>query len=274
MSKRFTALFAAATIGLAVLAQSAGAAALPTVHLALKGARGITVSGTPTSGAVMVTATFSGKLPQGSRGAGFGIVRLDPGITFEQAAGAVQSHHGDLNALDPYASLVADSGAPGTIETVLTPGKYVAVNVTGNRQPGFAAFTVTPASSPAALPTANATQAAIEFGFRGPTVLHDGWMVRAENQGYLVHMISFSGVPSAKAGRKVIALLKAGKDNAAFGLTNGRFFDLLGPASPGAMQQEMITAKPGYYVEACFMDTLDGREHTQLGMERLVRVVK
>ena len=46
------------------------------------------------------------------------------------------------------------------------------------------------------------------------------------------------------------------------------------PASPGALQQSELHAKPGYYVEACFMDTQDGREHTQLGMERVVRVVK
>lgn len=274
MSKRFAALFAAATIGLAALAQSAGAAAMPTVHVALTGATGITLSGTATSGAVTFVGTFSGKLPKGSQGAAFGIVRLDPGVTIQQAAGAVQSHHGDINALDPYGSLVADSDAPGTIETVLTPGSYVALNLAGNRQPSFAPFTVTQSSSPAALPKANATQASIEFGFRGPTVLHDGWMIRAENQGYLVHMISFAGVPSAKAGRKLMALLKAGHDNAAFKLTNGRFFDLLGPASPGAMQQEVITAKPGYYVEVCFMDTQDGREHARLGMERLVRVVK
>jgi hypothetical protein len=40
------------------------------------------------------------------------------------------------------------------------------------------------------------------------------------------------------------------------------------------MQQEVITAKPGVYVIACFMDTQDGREHTQLGMERMIKVVK
>jgi hypothetical protein len=36
----------------------------------------------------------------------------------------------------------------------------------------------------------------------------------------------------------------------------------------------VLKAKPGYYVEACFMKTQDGRFHTQLGMERLVKVVK
>ena len=30
---------------------------------------------------------------------------------------------------------------------------------------------------------------------------------------------------------------------------------MLGPASPGAMYQQVLHAVPGYYVEACFMDT-------------------
>jgi hypothetical protein len=30
---------------------------------------------------------------------------------------------------------------------------------------------------------------------------------------------------------------------------------LMDPASPGAMQQEILDAKPGYYVQACLMDT-------------------
>jgi hypothetical protein len=38
-------------------------------------------------------------------------------------------------------------------------------------------------------------------------------------------------------------------------------------------QQEILRAKPGYYIEVCFMDTQDHLEHTQLGMLRLVKVV-
>jgi len=47
-----------------------------------------------------------------------------------------------------------------------------------------------------------------------------------------------------------------------------------GPVSTGDYQQETITAKPGWYVQACFMDTQDGREHTRLGMERIIRILK
>jgi hypothetical protein len=47
-----------------------------------------------------------------------------------------------------------------------------------------------------------------------------------------------------------------------------------GPLSSGALQQETITAKPGIYVEVCFMETQDGRAHTQLGMERIIKITK
>ncbi|MGH2929872.1 MAG: hypothetical protein ACRDL8_16845, partial [Solirubrobacteraceae bacterium] len=149
-----------------------------------------------------------------------------------------------------------------------------ALNIAGSGEPGFAPFTVTQAASPAALPRARTTQSAIEFGFRGPRVLHDGTIVRARNDGYLVHMITLIGVRNRTAGKHVVSLLLAGHDRAAQRLASHSFADLLGPASPGAMQQQVLNAKPGYYVEACFMDTGDGREHAQLGMVRLVRIVK
>ena len=38
--------------------------------------------------------------------------------------------------------------------------------------------------------------------------------------------------------------------------------------------QLAIGQKPGFWVIACFMNTQDGREHTQLGMERVIEIVK
>jgi hypothetical protein len=269
------ALVFALSTGAASASHARAPSSVPTLNVALTGTTGVSVSGSMTSGAVNITTTFSGKAPSGpnSNGPSVGLVRLNPGATIQQAAGAVQSHRGDINALTPYGTLVVDASAPGTIQTVLTPGAWVALNVTGN-SPAFAPFTVTQSSSPAALPAASATQTAIEFGFRGPTVLHDGTTVRAVNGGWLVHMIELIGVKSRSDGQKVIALLAAGKDNKAGKLATSSFVNLLGPASPGAMQQQVLQAKAGYYVEACFMTTLDGREHTQLGMERLVKIVK
>ncbi|MBV9000609.1 MAG: hypothetical protein JO304_16225, partial [Solirubrobacterales bacterium] len=205
----------------------------------------------------------------------FALVRLDPGVSIQQAVAAVQAHHGDLNALTALGGLVVSADAPGSVQAVLTAGNYVAVNTTGNGQSG-SEFTVTQSSSPASLPAANATETAIEFGFTGPSVLHNGTVVRAVNGGWLVHMINLIRVPNATVGHSIMSLLQAGKERQAQKLLGGKpvFVSLLDPASPGALQQQVLHAKPGYYVEACFMDTQDHRSHAQLGMLRLVRVVK
>ena len=260
---------AACVVGLAGAAGASAASTLPTLNVAVTGKTAIKVSGSEVSGAVNVTSTFTGK-GQG----GYGLVRLNQGVLFPEALHAVQSHHGDPNALTPFGSLVVAADAPGTIQTVLTPGNYVALNLTGNGPAAnVAQFTVTQSPSPAALPAAAATETSIEFGFKGPKILHDGSMVRLENDGYLVHMDSLIGARNKADAEKIIALLKAGKDHKAQKFATG-FVDLMDPASPGAMQQQILNAKPGYYVQACFMDTQDGREHTTLGMERLVRITK
>ncbi|MGN6867198.1 MAG: hypothetical protein ACTHMY_02220 [Solirubrobacteraceae bacterium] len=280
MSKRLSSLVATAgalaVTGALVLAGAAGAAgnSLPTLNVALTGKTGVSVSGSEVSGAVNVASTFTGKGGPGS----FALVRLNPNLppqtAVQQGFAAVQSAHGDENALTATGSLVvASAQAPGTIQTVLQPGTYLALNVTSMGQPGFTMFTVTQSGSPASLPAASATQTAIEFGFRGPATLHNGTVVRAQNGGFLVHMIDLLGVKSKAAGRVALAGLKAGKGQKFFRpLSNGVFLSLLDPASPGAMQQTVLKAKPGWYVEACFMDTQDGREHVQVGMERLVRI--
>lgn len=35
-----------------------------------------------------------------------------------------------------------------------------------------------------------------------------------------------------------------------------------------------VPPMPGYYVLSCFMDTQDGREHSELGMERVIHIVR
>jgi hypothetical protein len=98
-------------------------------------------------------------------------------------------------------------------------------------------------------------------------------MVRAQNDGYLVHMDVLIRGRNRAGANKIARLLKAGKDHKAQKLATG-FADLMNPVSPGGMQQSILNAKPGWYVQACFMDTQDGHEHTQLGMERVIRIAK
>ena len=134
----------------------------------------------------------------------------------------------------------------------------------GKGSRAHALFTVTASAAPVALPTPQATIRSIEFGFRGPSTLHDGELVRFENEGFLVHMDVAFPVKNMKAARQAVKDLLAGKEKAVGKLIVGTAFGFAGPLSHEAFQQETITAKPGIYVEVCFMDTQDGRGHTCL----------
>jgi len=279
MKQRIVSLATATLVGAGVFlaaggltaAASSAASGLPTLTLALNGTS-ITVGGTLRSGAVNVVSTVT-KEAQGDPT----LIRLDPGVSFAQARTAVKSHGGDFNYLDPFGAVVfsttVNKGASNSVQTSLQPGNYVALDANGSHKDIHSLFTVTQAANPASLPAPQATLASIEFGFRGPGTLHDGQLVRFENQGFLVHMIIAIGVKNTKTAAKVTKLLLAGKDNQAGNLSTS-FLTFDGGLSSGQMQQQVLTAPPGVYVLACFMNTQDGREHTQLGMERTIRIVK
>jgi hypothetical protein len=246
---------------------------LPTLTLALNG-HSVTVGGASQSGAVNVVSTVSVSHTEPT------LIRLNPGVpfaAFAQAGAAIAAHHGDLNYLDPYGSIVFDVSADkGTTsaQAALQPGNYLAVDFsTNSANPPHAAFTVTQAAHPAALPKPGAKIDAIEFGFRGPGTLHDGELVRFENAGFLVHQIQGIGVKNAKAAKHLTALLLAGNDSAAQKLVTN-VPEFAGPLSPGGAQQELINQRPGVYLLVCIMRTQDGREHTQLGMERTIQIVR
>ncbi|HUA49150.1 MAG TPA: hypothetical protein VMA77_28195 [Solirubrobacteraceae bacterium] len=253
-----------------VAGSAAAQGSLPTITLTLTG-KSITVGGTPVTGAVNVVSTVSGE-KQGEPT----LVYLKPGVNLAQVFAAAAK---DPNALDPYGAIVMDANVfkgTGTVQTVLSqPGTYLALDTIGNNPAKWpmAQFTVAPSSAPATLPPAQATIKTIEFGFRGAATLHNGELVRFENAGYLVHMVDWIGVRNAAGARQLTALLLAGKDKQLMKVATS-FGQFMGPASSGAVEQFVVHAKPGIYVLACFMDTQDGREHTQLGMERTIRIVK
>jgi hypothetical protein len=105
-------------------------------------------------------------------------------------------------------------------------------------------FKVLASKAPAALPAPAAVERTIEFGFKGPKTLHDGELVAFENEGFLVHMDLAFPVKSMKAAKTAVRDLQT------------------------------ITAKPGIYVQVCFMQTQDGRDHTRLGMERIIKITR
>ena len=253
---------------------AAAASTLPTLSLTVT-ASSITVGGATQSGAVNVVTTATGV-----KEAGVLLFLLKPGATFEVVEAAIQKAHGDTNVTSKYGSIVFDAevSAPqkSEVQTYLQPGQYVAVvpGEGGKGSRAHANFTVSAAASPVALPAAEATIRSIEFGFQGPSTLHDGELVRFENEGFLVHMDVAAPVKNMKAAKQLVKDLLAGKEKAVGKLIVGPPAGFAGPLSHEAFQQETITAKPGIYVEVCFMDTQDGRSHSQLGMERIIHIVK
>ncbi len=262
------------TAGAAIAVGSAAAVStLPTLSLTAT-ASSITVAGTTQSGAVNVVSTATGV-----KEAGVLLFLLKPGATFEVVEAAIQKAHGDTNVTSKYGSIVFDAevsaGQKSEVQTYLQPGQYVAVVPgEGKGSRAHANFTVTAAASPVALPAPEATIRSIEFGFRGPSTLHDGELVRFENEGFLVHMDVAAPVKNMKAAKQLVKDLLAGKEKAVGKLISGPPAGFAGPLSHEAFQQETITAKPGIYVEVCFMDTQDGRSHSQLGMERIIHIAK
>jgi hypothetical protein len=257
-----------------IAAGSAQASTLPTLTLTLT-KTSITVGGSTQSGAVNVVTTATGVKE------GIAVLfLLKPGFTVAEVETALKNGAGkDPNKASKYGSIVFDAEAtPGhtnEAQTLLQPGQYVALGGEGEGGPKLKEpFTVTTSPTPAALPTPEATVRSIEFGFRGPTTLADGELVRFENEGYLVHMDIAFPVKNHADAKKVVKDLLSGKEKGIEKLAAGQPFSFAGPLSHEAFQQETITAKPGWYVQACFMETQEGVPHTRLGMERIIRIVK
>jgi len=254
--------------GTALAAHPGHSAALPVITVKMTGKR-ITVGGALQSGGVRVVSTVTGE-PAGSPT----FVRLHKGVTVAQFFKAVR---GDPNNVALIASIVFSPQAnrgTSSAQVSLRPGNYVALDaVKPPPATPFTTFTITKAASPAKLPAPQARMSSIEFGFRGPGTLHNGDLVRFGNDGFVVHMIVAARGASLAGAQKIAKLLKEGKERQAQRLVTGftTFFNIL---THGAFQQQVIHVRPGFWVLACFMDTQDGREHTRLGMERVIHITR
>lgn len=279
MNKRMLRAPFAAGVVLAVVSSLAAAVAaqastLPTLTIALTKSS-ITVGGATQSGAVNVVSTATGV----KEGAAI-LFKLKPGDTVAEVEAVLKGGAGkDPNKATKYGSIVFDAevnpGKTSEAQTILEPGEYVALGGAGEGGPkNKDAFTVTAAKVPATLPPAQATERSIEFGFRGPATLHDGELVRFEDEGFLVHMDVAFPAKSLSDAKLIVKGLLSGKEKGLEKLVSAEPFSFAGPISHEAFQQETITAKPGWYVQACFMETQNGVPHTRLGMERIIKIVK
>jgi hypothetical protein len=268
-----SALFASAG-GLLGTGSAQAASNLPTINITATHTS-ITVGGALQSGGVSVVSTATG-----TKEAGVILVLLKPGVSPEEVYAFLKSKASeDPNTASKFGSIVFDAeltnGKSREAQTTLQPGQYVALLNEGEGAPSVhTSFTVTAAKAPAVLPTPQATVRSIEFGFRGPSTLKRGELVRFENEGFVVHMNFAIPVKSKSAAKRLVRFLKTGNEKQAGKLFAGPPVGFAGPLSSGAYQQEVITAKPGWYVEVCFMDTQDKRSHTLLGMERIIKINK
>jgi hypothetical protein len=255
---------------------AATAAPLPTLSITMSPSS-ISVAGPLQSGAVNVISTAAG-----GREPSPGLLLLKPGVSVAEVYALLDANKvGDEpNLIGKYGSIVFDGFTPPgkstEAQTILAPGLYVAVDAEGDKSEKWprASFTVTAASAPAALAAPQALERSIDFAFRGPSTLHDGELVRFENEGYVVHMDLAFPTNSRAHAREIVKDLLDGKEKSVEKLLTGEPISFAGPLSTGAFQQETVTAKPGWYVQACFMETQDGRDHTLLGMERIIKIVK
>ena len=270
----FRSVARSAAAGLALTLVASGAAfaaapALPQLNVTTNG-KTMQVTGPLQSGATEIVFTT-----QIERVGGPVLVRLNPGVTADQVL-AVLPRLQDPNSARPYGTLAVSAEAPRGkathVQAYLAPGDYLALDLPQGPpkgEPAHAAFTITQAAAPMALPRPGATVRSIDFAFRGPTSLRRGELVRFVNQGFLAHMVIAIRVPAGMPARKVVSALRSGNERS---LPRVQSFTLVPVASSGASQQERLNLRRGTYVLACFMDTQDGREHTKLGMERIVRV--
>lgn len=257
-----------------VFAATAQAATLPTLSIAVT-PTSASVGGALESGGVNVKVTDTGV-----KEAEVILVALKPGVTIAEAESFAKSKKiEDPNDVDEVGSIVLDAeaspGAANEVQTELKPGQYLLLTGPGEGEPTVKThFTVVASKAPAALPAPGATVRAIDFNFRGPSVLHVGELVRFENEGFVVHMQIAFPTRNVKSARKAVKFLREGKERQIRNLIVGPPVSFQGPVSHGASQQETITARPGVYVLVCFMETQDKRDHTRLGMERIIRIAK
>jgi hypothetical protein len=275
--QRLGGVFFAAVVAVAGLAFACAAQAstLPTVSVAISPTSG-TVSGPLESGAANIVTKDTGV-----KEATEILFLLKPGVTVAEAEKFISEKKAqkDPNTTDKLGSLSFDTevnpGEKSEVQTELHAGQYLLLVGAGEGEVKLrSTFVVSAAKAPVALPAPEATIRSIEFGFRGPSTLHDGELVRFENEGFLVHMDLAAPVKNLKAAKEAVKDLQTGKEKALNKLIIGPPAGFAGPLSHEAFQQETITAKPGIYVEVCFMETQDGRSHTRLGMERIIKITK
>ena len=268
-----TALLALA--GGLLAAGSAQASTLPTLTLTLT-KTSITVGGATQSGAVNVVTTGHAASRKGRAI----LFLLKPGATVAEVETALKNGAGkDPNKASKYGTIVFDEEAsPGKTneaQTYLQPGSVRCPRrrrrrraeaqraLHGDRLPHH------PARCRRRRPRSARSSSASVDRARGTTASSCALKTKASSCTWTSCSPSRATRPPSRSSRICWPGRKRGSKSSSPGNRSapGRF--RMKPSS-----RTTITAKPGWYVQACFMETQDGRVHTRLGMERIIRIVK
>ena len=225
--RSYRARFAGVFVGCALVATcltaaSATATTLPTLSVAVSPSTA-TVTGALESGAVNIVTSDTGL-----KEANVILVALKPGVTVAEAETFIKEGKvkGDPNNAAKIGSSWPTSKPTPARKAKLRPNSSPATTscwtATGEGEAALRTnFAITAAKAPVALP-APQRRSARSIGFRGPTTIHDGELVRFENEGFLVHMDIAVPVKNMKAARQLVKDMKTGNEKAAGKLSPGR----------------------------------------------------
>lgn len=207
---------------------------------------------------------------------GIGIVRLDPGVSGEQAAKILARD--DIPDKVPFTLLggVPQLDPGGTWEgTVrLTPGRYLLFDDGANGKGMRSTFTVAPgravdAAPPKTVGTISMTD--FRFGIHVPANWNGSGVLKVPNVGKEIHELTFVTASPAQLAKFRKVLSKGYPQGPP--PKGARIVFALGGTSPGQTAWVRVHLKPGRYLAIClFPDPKTGKPHTALGMMSTVTV--
>jgi hypothetical protein len=206
------------------------------------------------------------------------LLALKPGTTADSLLAALRSAHGprdvrDLASLLYAPEISARHDALAYLD--LEAGTYAVADVSGKPAGPLKTFTVA-ARDPSAPPAPKMPHADAHLGMRDfrfvarPSIPRSG-VLRYENTGATFHFADAIRLRSGASVTRALSALRAGRRTVPGAVSFSPLVGIVGPGESGAVDYRL---HPGRYVLVCFFADGDShdRPHTQLGMERAVRI--
>jgi hypothetical protein len=200
------------------------------------------------------------------------LLRIDDGVSFDQVmAAAAQAASGDPQAQLAFDALVApaggvemvDPGATTSFTVDLTTGDYIAIDLNNAADGDVTRFSVAGAPSNGAVPAADVTVTAVDFGYQMPSTVPAGKTTFAfVNGGTQNHEFGLVRLDPGYTLQDVLAHITDDAPPSWAHVVPG-----MPDLAPGASEWQTLDLQPGTYVAICFdTDPATGEPHAALGM--------